>query len=136
MLKRMSVAEFLGAVFDHIEEKTGIPCYDDPVDKESPFYSTQLMKTEPADTKTSFVDRYEVWVHCISSPSAPYSNQPVLDLVTKLEEVMTEEISVCEPYRLNRQVYKGLQTLKKDESNEGHAILSFDFFICYGFKFK
>jgi hypothetical protein len=136
MLQRLSVAEFLGCLIDHIEGNTELRCYDDPNNKESPLYSVQLVRSEPADTKTMYVDVYTVWVHCISEPTRPYSTAPVLALVQKLEEAMSEDVALPSGYQLVRQVYGGLQTLKKDESDEGHAVLSFDFHVCYGFRCK
>ena len=136
MIQRLSIAVFLGCLIDHIEAKTGRKCYDDPNGKASPFFSVQLVKSEPANTKTMYVDVYEIWVHCISEPVVPYSNAPVLELVNELEAAMTEDIELPEPYCLVRQEYGGLQTLKKDESEEGHAVLTFGFHICYGFRCK
>lgn len=136
MLKRLSIAEFLGCLIKHIEEKTGISCYDNPVNKPSPLYSVQITKTEPQDTKTMYVDRYDVWIHCISEPTATQSTAPVLELVQQLEEAMTDDVAIPHPFQLLQQVYSGLQTLKIDESNEGHAVLSFSFSICYGFRCK
>ena len=136
MLKRLSIAEFTGCLIDFIEEKTGLRCYDSPDNKESPFYSVQLVNSEPGDTKTMFIDVYQVWVHCIGAPTRPYSTAPVLALVQKLEEAMTDDLALPEPYRVQRQVYGGRRTLKRDESDEGHAVLSFDFHVCDGFRCK
>lgn len=136
MLKRLSIAEFLGCLITHIESKTGIKCYDDPDNEKSPLFSVQLVSTEPANTKTMYIDSYEVWIHCISKPRKPYSNTPVLKLVQTLEEAMTDDLALPAPFQMYRQEYRGLQTLKKDPSNEGHAVLSFRFYICYGLRCK
>lgn len=136
MLKRLSIAEFLGCLIRHIEEKTGLPCYDSPLNKPSPLYSVQITKTKPQDTKTMYVDRYDVLIHCISEPTETQSTAPVLELVQKLEEAMTDDVAIPQQFQLLRQVYGGLQTVKVDESNEGHAVLSFSFSICYGFRCK
>lgn len=136
MLKRLSIAEFIGCLIDFIEEKTGLRCYDSPDNKESPFYSVQLVSSEPGDTKTMFIDVYQVWIHCIGAPTKPHSTAPVLALVRQLEEAMTDDVELPEPYQMQRQVYGGLRTLKVDESDEGHAVLSFDFHVCYGFRCK
>lgn len=135
-MRRLSIAAFLGCLIRHIENETGRRCYDDPDGKASPFFSVQLVRSDPADTKTMYVDAYEVWVHCISEPVTPHSNAPVLMLVNELEEAMTEDIALPEPYSIFRQEYSGVQTLKKDESGEGHAVLSFRFHVCYGFRCK
>lgn len=137
MLKRLGIADFLGCLITTIADRTGVPCYDSPDNEESPLYSVQLVRSEPADTKTMYIDVYTVWVHCISEPVKPrYSNAPVLSLVQTIEEAMTEAIALPEPYLLYRQDYDGLQTLKADETGEGHAVLSYTFRICYGFRCK
>lgn len=136
MLKRLSIAEFLGALIDWVSERTGVPCCSDPNGKASPFYAVELLRTEPQNTKTEFVDRYDVSIHCISEPVRPYSSAPVLDLVQKLEEAMSDDLELPEPFDLCRQEYGGLQAVKRDESDEGHAVLSFSFLIGYGFRCK
>lgn len=137
MLKRLSIAEFLGCLIGHIKERTGTPCYDSPDNRPSPLYSVQLVRTEPADTKTMYVDSYQVWVHCISEPAVgAYSNAPVLALVQALEEAMSEDLALPEPFRMYMQVYNGVQTLKMDKTREGHAVLSYEFRVCYGFRCK
>lgn len=136
MLQRMSIAEFLGVLIRTVEERTGIPCVDSPDGQESPFYSVELMPSEPANTKTMFVERYRVWLHCIAAPVKPHSSAPVLRLAQKLEEALTGDIPVQEPFRLVRQTYEGVQALKRDESGEGHAVLAWSFEVCYGFKCK
>lgn len=136
MMKRLSAAEFLGCLIATIEKRTGISCYDNADNKPSPLYSVQLLRTEPANTKTMFIDRYEVSIHCISEEVEPYSNAPVLRLVQQLEEAMTDDLKLKVPYLLHRQDYLGLQALKKDPSGEGHAVLNFTFHICYGYRCK
>lgn len=136
MLQRMGIGEFLGVLIETIGERTGLPCVDSPDGEESPFYSIELTRTEPANTKTSFVDKYSVWIHCVAAPVTPYSNAPVLRLVKTLEEALTRDIPLSEPFRLNNQTYEGVQALKKDESGEGHAVLAYSFEVCYGFKCK
>lgn len=136
MLQRMSIGEFLGVLIETVGERTNLPCVDSPDGEKSPFYSIELMPSEPANTKTMFVERYRVWIHCIAAPVVPYSNAPVLRLVQKLEEALTKDIPIPEPFRLNNQTYEGVQALKKDESGEGHAVLAYSFDVCYGFMCK
>lgn len=132
MIRRMSIGEFLGCLIDHIAEKTGIACYDYPDNVASPLYSVEIETTEDARTKTMCLDVYNVLIHCISEPVEPYSNAPVLRLVQKAEEALTEEVSVPAPFLLNSQDFMGLRTCGRDQSGEGHAVLSYRFEICYG----
>ena len=136
MYRRLSIAQFLGSLIGFIEERTGVKCYDDPDNKPSPLYSVQLVRTQPQNTKTMYIDTYEVWVHCISEAVQPHSNAPVLNLVQTLEEALSTDLPLPAPFKHYRQEYEGLQTLKRDESGEGHAVLAYRFFICYGYRCK
>lgn len=133
MMQRMSIGEFLGIVIGAVEDRTGIRCVDCPDGEESPFYSVEFVApSEPANTKTMFVERYRLWFHCIAAPVVPHSNAPVLRLVKTLEEALTRNIELPEPFWLNNQTYEGVQALNKDDSGEGHAVLSYVFEVCYG----
>lgn len=136
MLQRLSVAQFIGCLIDHIEEATGLRCYDYPDNVESPLFSVEIASTSTANTKTMYLDVFNVKIHCISEPVKPYSNAPVLALVQTLQEAMTERFELPEPFSLYRLDHTGLETLKRDESGEGHAILTYQFYICYGFRCK
>ncbi len=136
MMARLGIGEFLGCLIDHIEQRTGLRCHDFPDNEESPMYSVEVEGSAPENTKTMYVDVYSVTVHCISGPTEPYSNAPVLRLVRSLEEAMSEDVAVPEPFLLYRQEYEGLRALKRDETGEGHAVLAFKFWVCYGLRCK
>lgn len=136
MLQRLSVAQLIGCLIDHIEGATGIRCYDYPDNVEAPLFSVEVEATSAANTKTAYIDVFNVRLHCISEPTNPYSNAPVLALVQTLQEVMTDRLELPEPFSLYRLDFTGLQTLKRDESGEGHAILEYQFYVCYGFRCK
>ena len=136
MLQRMSIGEFLGVLVKTVNERTGLACEVGEYEGKSPFYAVEVLPSEPANTKTMFVERYKVWIHCISEPVEPYSHAPVLRLVQGLEEALTRDIPLSEPFQLNNQTHEGVQTLKKDESGEGHAVVAYSFEVCYGFKCK
>ena len=132
MLKRLSIAEFLGALIDAVEARTGLRCYSDPNGEKSPFFCAEVLGTEPANTKTMFVDRFDVRFHCISEAVVPYSKAPAFRRVQALEEALTEDLALPEPFYMHRQESMGLQTMKKDETGEGHAVLEYSFHVCYG----
>lgn len=136
MYQRLSIAEFLGALITFIKERTGISCYDDPDNKPAPLYSVEIVRTEPQNTKTMYVDSFEVYIHCIAKEVIPHSNAPVLRLVQRLEEALSSQLRLPDPFQLYRQEYQGLQALKKDESGEGHAVLSYKLFVAYGYRCK
>lgn len=137
MLKRLNATELLAVLMQHIEERTGIPVYDNPENKKSPFYAFEYVTSKPVETKTMFMDEFEVPIHAISAPpSGEYSIQPILDLVEKLQSALTEEICLPEPFRLINQEDGGIQAMKRDPSGEGHAIVNCTFQVCYAYKVK
>lgn len=138
MLKRLGIADFLGLFIAHVEEGTGLRCYEAPLDQKSPFYALDLIETEPRNTKTEFIDRFQVTLHAIAAPSiGAFSFQPVLELEHTLEEVMTRPLKVPEPFCLVNQEFVGVNALKCDEETmEGHAVLTFVFDVSYGFACK
>ena len=57
-------------------------------------------------------------------------------MIQKLEEALTEDIVLSDPYQLVMQTDTGVQTIKTDETGEKHAVVAFEFMICYGFRCK
>ena len=53
-----------------------------------------------------------------------------------LDEALTEDIRLPEGFELVMQTNNGVQTIKTDETNEKHAVLAYEFMVCYGFKWK
>lgn len=137
MLKKMNAGDLLGAISEHVEVRTGIRCHTaQPDDQPSPLYYAQLVKTEPRNTKGFFVERYKMWFHCVAEPVEPHSDGPALDLANMLEEALTDEIRLPRPFVLNNQEGGGIQSVKRDESGEGHAVVAHDFDIQWGFRCK
>ena len=134
--QRLSAGVFLGTLIEFIEERTGTPTFDTPENEQSPLYSVQLLRMEPANTKTMFVDRFDVSIHAIAAAVNPHSNAPVLRLIQALEIALDERVRIDEPFHVYDQEYRGIRSLKKDPSGEGHAVTDWSFFICYGFRCK
>lgn len=135
MLRRFSALDLLAIVQEQIERNTGLRCFDHADNEQSPFYAVELVGIEPANTKTCYMDKMTVNVHCIASPSKRQTD--ALKLIQKLEEAMTEEVVLPDPYWLENQTEEGLQGApKEDETGEMHAIVAFSFVIAYGFNCK
>lgn len=135
MLKKLSFIDFYKAIQNKIESKTGLRCYDDiPKDAPSPFYYAEIVGLRPENTKTMYIDVFTVFVHAIAEPGG--SSVGVYKLIQDLEEAMTERIEIGEEYWILEQTSQGLQQIQTDETNEKHAILAYEFKICYGFKVK
>ncbi len=135
MLKQLGLVELLSAVQEKVESNTGLRCYDDvPIGVDTPLYYAQVIGKRPSPSKTMWKDVFTVWIHAIAEEGN--SSVGVYDLIQKLEEAMTEDIKLKEPHQLVMQTNNGIQVIKKDETNEKHAVLEYELTVCYGFKSK
>ena len=135
MYKQLGLVDLIHGIQAKVEEKTGVKCYDAvPRNAPSPFYFAEVIGKRPAHTKTMYRDVYTIWIHAIAQPGD--SSVQIYEMIQQLEEALTEDISLPEGFELILQVSNGVQTIKTDETNEKHAVLSFEFTVCYGFKCK
>lgn len=133
--KKLSPVTLIAAVQDKIQALTKIRCYDHvPLNEESPLYFAEITRIQPANSKTMSRDVYSVAIHCIAEESP--SSVGVYNLIEQLQSALSEDINLPEPFTLVMQTDNGVQTIKTDESGEKHAIVNFDFMICYGFICK
>ena len=135
MYKQLGLVDLIQAIQKKVKERTGLECYDSvPDNAPSPFYFAEVVGKRPAHTKTMYRDVFTVWIHAIAEPGE--SSVQIYELIQKLEEALTEEIEIPEEYDLIMQTDNGIQTIKTDETKEKHAVLAYEFMICYGFKCK
>lgn len=135
MLTKLDTVELHKILKKHIEDRTGLTCYDKvPDNAPSPFYYAELIGKRADNTKTMWREIFTFAIHCIAAP-APGS-VGVYSLIDDLEEAMTDDLTLPEGYWLVLQTNNGLQTLKQDETDEKHAVLTYEFTVCYGFKMK
>ena len=135
MLKKLSLIDLHKAVQDRVKKNTGLECYDSvPDNTPAPFYFVQVVGKRQADTKTMWCEIYNVWIHAIAEKQD--GRVGIYDLIQRLEEALTEHITVPDHVELLQQTELGLQTLKIDATGEHHAVLAYDFKIAYGFKMK
>ena len=133
--QKLSPVTLMAAVQDKIERLTDLRCYDHvPMNEESPLYFAEIIRIQPANSKTMFRDVYSVAIHCIAEESP--SSVGVYNLIENLQSALSEDISLPEPFTLVMQTDNGAQTIKTDESGEKHAIVNFDFMVSYGFMCK
>lgn len=133
--QKLSPVTLVAAVQDKIETLTDLRCYDHvPMNEESPLYFAEITRIQPANSKTMFRDVYSVAIHCIAEESP--SSVGVYNLIENLQSALSEDITLPEPFELVMQTDNGVQTIKTDESGEKHAIVNFDFMVCYGFMCK
>lgn len=135
MYTQLGLLDLIAAIQEKVEDKTGLKCYDAvPDNASSPFYFAEVVGKRPAHTKTMWRDIFTVWIHAIAEPTD--SSVPVYRYIQMLEEALTEDIQLPEEFELVRQTNNGVQTIKTDETNEKHAVLAYEFMVCYGFKWK
>ena len=133
--QKLSPVTLIAAVQDKVEALTGLRCYDHvPLNEASPLYFAEITRIQPANSKTMYRDVYSVAIHCIAEESS--SSVGVYNLIENLQSALSEDISLPEPFELVMQTDNGVQTIKTDESGEKHAIVSYDFTVCYGFICK
>lgn len=135
MNKQLGLVDLISAIQSKVESRTKLKCYDAiPKNAKSPFYFAEVSGKRPAHTKTMYRDIFTVWIHVIAEPAK--SSVQIYELIQKLEEALTEDIELPEDMELLLQTNNGIQTIKLDETNEKHAVLSYEFTVCYGFKCK
>ena len=133
--QKLSPVTLIAAVQEKVEALTGLRCYDHvPLNEASPLYFAEIIRIQPANSKTMFRDVYSVAIHCIAEESP--SSVGVYNLIENLQSALSEEITLPEPFTLVMQTDNGVQTIKTDETGEKHAIVNFDFMVCYGFICK
>ena len=133
--KQMGLVDLISAIQKKVEERTELRCYDAvPINKPSPFYYAEVVGKRPAHSKTMWRDIFIVWIHAIAEPGD--SSVQIYELIQNLEEALTENIELPEEYELIMQTNNGIQTIKTDETNEKHAVLAYEFMVCYGYKCK
>lgn len=133
--QKLSPVTLIAAVQEKVEALTGLRCYDHvPLNEASPLYFAEITRIQPANSKTMYRDVYSVAIHCIAEESP--SSVGVYNLIENLQSALSEDISLPEPFELVMQTDNGVQTIKTDESGEKHAIVSYDFTVCYGFICK
>lgn len=133
--QKLSPVTLIAAVQKKVEALTGLRCYDHvPLNEASPLYFAEITRIQPANSKTMYRDVYSVAIHCIAEENP--SSVGVYNLIENLQSALSEDIILPEPFTLVMQTDNGVQTIKTDESGEKHAIVSYDFTVCYGFICK
>ena len=133
--QKLSPITLISSIQSQIEKETGLRCYDHvDLNTKSPFFYVEIIRVLPANTKTMFRDNYTVQIHCIAEESP--SSVGVYNLIQALQESMSTDIILPDPFELILQTDGGVQSIKEDETGEKHAVVNYDFMICYGFRCK
>ncbi len=132
---KMQISNLVKAIQSKVESATGIRCYHSIEENTPrPLYFVEVVKTMPANTKTMFRDNMTVYIHCITK--AQDSSDELYSLIRKLQEALTEDVALQEPFELIIQADKGVQKIETDKTNERHAVVQYDFAVCYKFQCK
>lgn len=135
MLKQFPITDLIVAIQKTVKDGTGRKCLDHiEKNEESPFYYAEFRQNRPVSSKTMYVMEYTVYIHVIAEQSD--SSVPLYKYIQELEEAMTQDIDIQEPYNFVMQTDNGIISIYTDETNEKHGIISFTFKISYGFKCK
>lgn len=135
MLVKLSLIDLYNAIRERLEGNTEYTVYDViPEGKQSPLLYLEVVGKEDISNKMMYRERYEVWVHCIASPSN--SRAEVNKMIVAVEEALTDAIEFPEHFQLLQQYENGTMAINQDETDEWHAVLSFSFDVVYGFKVK
>lgn len=135
MYKQIGFVDLIKSIQSVVKKNTGLECYDHvDLNTKSPFYYAEAVGKRPSHSKTMYRDIFTIWIHCIAEEST--SSVPVYNMIQELEEALTEDIVLPDPYQLVMQTNTGVQTIKTDETGEKHAVVAFEFMICYGFRCK
>lgn len=135
MLRQLSPIDLLKGIQEKVEEKTGLSCYDFVAEEtKAPFYFMQFLKKEPLNNKTMYKEVYSVALHVISGERK--GQVELLELCTRLEEALSEEITLPSWVSLISQICEGVSHIKEEETGEKHAIMIFKFELCHGYKIK
>ena len=135
MLQQFSIIELIKQIQKAVLSGTGKKCYDH-VEKGqvSPFYYAEIVQSKSANTKTMYVTEYTVNIHVVSESGK--TSVPLFKEIQALEEAMTADIDIPEPYELIYQMYNGIQSVYTEDTNEKHAVLNYTFKVCYGYMMK
>lgn len=132
---QLGLVDLIAAIQKKVQDKTGLKCYDAVLQNApSPFYFAEVVGKRPAHSKTMWRDIFTVWIHAIAEPGT--SSVQIYQLIQNLEEALTEDVHLPEGFELIMQTNNGIQVIKTDETSEKHAVLAYEFMVCYGFKCK
>lgn len=137
MLKRLSIIDMHQAVQSLIKRYTNLKSVDGiKIDEESPFTFIEIFEKVPMNTKTMFIDKYTIHIHVVSAMEKNDSSVNHYGNINQIEEAMTKRMILQPPFDIFRQEDNGMITNYMDETGERNAVLSYSFWISYGFKVK
>lgn len=134
-IKKLNFKHIIGGIISKLKENS-IQAFDIVNSNQTtPFCYIELVNVKAANTKTSNMDVFTVWIHAFADSTN--SSIPVLNLCQEIEEALTEDINIPEPFWLVSQGVTGLNSLyQENETQEKHAVIELELKVCYGFESK
>ena len=103
-------------------------------DTPSPFLFVEVVGKRDASSKTMFKEIFTVQIHAIATPSD--ARTEIYSMIQSVEESLTESLTLPDGITLVLQTETGVQSLQQDETNEYHAVISYEIMVSYGLKCK
>lgn len=135
MLKKLSFVDLIAALIALLKQNTDVKIYDFvPQDAPSPLIYIEAAGKQANDTKAMFCEVYSVNIHAVAEPYE--GNTAIYKLINKIEEALTEDITLPEGFDVIYQLSDGVEAIYEEETKEKHAVLPVRFKVAYGYKIK
>ena len=136
MKKQIGLVELVSAIQYTVQNNTKLNCYDVvPKNTPTPFYVVELIGKQAVPSKTMYVDKFTFNIHVFAKNDG--SSVQIYQVINLLEEALTDDILLPDGYYLVMQTATGIQSIyDEEETNEKHAILTYEFTVCYDYKIK
>lgn len=135
MYRKIGFAELAISVLESLRKNTPYDVYDAvPDDAESPLLFVEVIGKRDSSSKTTWKETFTVNIHCIAEPSN--ARTQIYQMIQHAEEAMTAPLSMPKGVECLLQAETGVQSLQLDETNEWHAVISYDIMTSYGLKIK
>lgn len=134
MMERMSVTKLTKKVMEVLKNDK-YKVYDEPPsDAPSPLVYVELVNKREASNKTMFIDVFTFHIHAIADTQIGHVK--INEMIDFIEQTLSCDIALEDPFELLRQENSGLIANKIDETGEKHAVLEYNFYVVYGYKIK
>lgn len=134
IVNKIPLVTLMASVIDRIRAE-GVECFDQvPLNQALPFSYVEVIRQEPANTKTFMADRYILWIHTWADGSS--GSKKIAQSVDKVQDALLTEITVPTAFRLVSQSFNGLIQLFQEETKEKHAVQELEMLIAYGCRTK
>lgn len=135
MMRKVGFAEIAAAVLQNLRINTNYACYDAVArDTPSPLLFVEVVGKRDASSKTMYKEVFTVQMHAIATPGN--ARTEIYSMIQTVEEAMTASLILPDGITLVLQTETGVQSLQQDETNEWHAVLSYEIMVSYGLKCK